>query len=124
MTRRFAPHSRRRSGAETAVVRVDDPPRAVEALARHHRARLTCPVVGITGSTGKTTTKDFLAAACSRPGLRVVATAENRNNELGVPLTVMEAGAETEVLVVEMGMRGPGQIEHAVRDRATHLRAS
>ncbi|MDO8848548.1 MAG: UDP-N-acetylmuramoyl-tripeptide--D-alanyl-D-alanine ligase [Coriobacteriia bacterium] len=97
--------------AETVLVRVDDPLAAVEALARHHRARLMCPVVGVTGSTGKTTTKDFLRSVLATR-MRVVATAENRNNELGVPLTVMDAGAETEVLVVEMAMRGPGQIEH------------
>jgi UDP-N-acetylmuramoyl-tripeptide--D-alanyl-D-alanine ligase len=95
---------------EVTVVLVDDATRALTALARYHRSRLSCPVVGITGSTGKTTTKDFLAAALSSC-LTVTATARNRNNELGVPLTVLEAGADTDVLVVEMGMRGGGQIE-------------
>lgn len=94
----------------SAVVRVGDVTSALESLAVHHRARLTCPVVGITGSTGKTTTKDFLAAALAAR-FSVVATRGNRNNELGVPLTVLEADADTGVLVVEMGMRGPGQIE-------------
>jgi len=94
---------------ETAVVRVDDAEAALRALASYHRSRLHCPVVGITGSTGKTTTKDFLAAALP-PRFRVVATKGNRNNELGVPLTVLEAGADTDVLIVEMGMRGSGQI--------------
>jgi UDP-N-acetylmuramoyl-tripeptide--D-alanyl-D-alanine ligase len=95
---------------DVTVVRVDDAARAVRALAVHHRSRLSCPVVGITGSTGKTTTKDLLAAALGA-SLRVTATGGNRNNELGVPLTVLDAGADTDVLVVEMGMRGPGQIE-------------
>lgn len=95
---------------KTAIVRVPDAADAVRALAAHHRSRLHCPVVGITGSTGKTTTKDFLAAALAAK-LRVVATRGNRNNELGVPLTILEAGADTDVLVVEMGMRGAGQIE-------------
>lgn len=92
-----------------AVVLVGDALAAVTALARYHRSRLSCPVVGVTGSTGKTTTKDFLAAALGTR-LRVTATRSNRNNELGVPLTVLDAGSETDVLVVEMGMRGPGQI--------------
>lgn len=93
------------------LIRIEDPIGAVEALGTYHRDRLMCPVIGVTGSTGKTTTKDFLRSVLATR-LRVVATAENRNNELGVPLTIMEAGAETEVLVVEMAMRGPGQIEH------------
>lgn len=97
--------------AESVLVRVDDAQSAVEALGAYHRSRLMVPVIGVTGSTGKTTTKDFLRSVLSTR-LRVVATAENRNNELGVPLTLMEAGVETEALVVEMAMRGPGQIEH------------
>ena len=92
-----------------AVVRVDDALGALQDLAAHHRSRLHCQVLGITGSTGKTTTKDFVTAALSM-GKRVVATKGNRNNELGVPLTVLEATTATDVLVVEMGMRGLGQI--------------
>jgi UDP-N-acetylmuramoyl-tripeptide--D-alanyl-D-alanine ligase len=96
------------SGA--AIVLAGDAGDALRAVASHHRSRLRCPVVGITGSTGKTTTKDFLAAALST-SMRVVATSANHNNELGVPLTLLEASGDTDVLVVEMGMRGPGQIE-------------
>jgi len=92
-----------------AVVRVDDCVKAVQDLATYHRSRLHCAVVGVTGSTGKTTTKDFLDAVL-RSTLRVVSTQGNQNNELGVPLTVLAAGADTDVLVVEMGMRGLGQI--------------
>jgi UDP-N-acetylmuramoyl-tripeptide--D-alanyl-D-alanine ligase len=95
--------------SESALVLVDDAQQAVEALGSWHRERLMCPVIGITGSTGKTTTKDFLRSVLATR-LRVVATAENRNNELGVPLTLMAAGVETEAVVVEMAMRGPGQI--------------
>lgn len=94
---------------EFVVIRVTDALAALGSLARYHRSRLSCPVVGVTGSTGKTTTKDFLAAALGTK-LRVTATRGNRNNELGVPLTVLAAGSETDVLVVEMGMRGAGQI--------------
>lgn len=96
---------------EAALVLVDDAQAAVEALASWHRERLQCPVIGVTGSTGKTTTKDFLRSVLTTQ-LRVVATAENRNNELGVPLTLFEAGVETEALIVEMAMRGAGQIAH------------
>jgi len=96
---------------EATLVAVRDAQAAVEALGAWHRGRLMCPVIGVTGSTGKTTTKDFLRSVLAT-SLRVVATAENRNNELGVPLTIMDAGAETEVLVVEMAMRGSGQIAH------------
>lgn len=94
---------------DVALVLVDDALRAVQALATHHRERLMCPVIGITGSTGKTTTKDFIRSVLGTR-LRVVATDANRNNELGVPLTIMEASADTEALVVEMAMRGTGQI--------------
>lgn len=94
---------------EVAVVRVPDGRGALQALASYHRERLFCPVIGITGSTGKTTTKEFVTAVLGSR-LRVTSTKGNRNNEIGVPLTVMDAGAVTDVLVVEMGMRGKGQI--------------
>jgi UDP-N-acetylmuramoyl-tripeptide--D-alanyl-D-alanine ligase len=98
------------SARDVSIVHVDDALRAVQDLATYHRSRLHCDVLGITGSTGKTTTKDFVTAALSATK-RVVATSANRNNELGVPLTVLEAGTAADVLVVEMGMRGLGQIE-------------
>jgi len=91
------------------AVRVADALGAVQALARHHRSRLFCPAIGVTGSTGKTTTKDFITSVLSRAA-RVVATEGNKNNELGVPLTLFEAGADTDVIVLEMAMRGTGQI--------------
>ncbi|MDO8963308.1 MAG: UDP-N-acetylmuramoyl-tripeptide--D-alanyl-D-alanine ligase [Coriobacteriia bacterium] len=99
-----------RSG-DWAVVMVSDTVEALRALAGYQRSRLHCPVIGITGSTGKTTTKDFLAAVLATR-FKVVATKGNRNNEIGVPLTVLDAGADTDVLLVEMGMRGSGQIAH------------
>ena len=97
-----------------AIVQVSDALAAVQALARHHRERLFCPVIGVTGSTGKTTTKEFLAAVLGTK-MKVVSTQGNRNNELGVPLTVMDAGADTDVLIVEMAMRGRGQIAELCR---------
>jgi len=96
--------------SDAAVVLVSDVAGALRALASHHRGTLRCPVIGITGSTGKTSTKDFLLAALG-PDRGVTATQGNRNNELGVPLTVLSAGNKTGVLIVEMGMRAEGEIE-------------
>jgi len=94
---------------DAAVLRVADVLFAVQEIAAWHRSRLRCAVVGVTGSTGKTSTKDFLNAVLGT-SMRVAATTGNRNNELGVPLTLLSAGSEADVLVVEMGMRGLGQI--------------
>jgi UDP-N-acetylmuramoyl-tripeptide--D-alanyl-D-alanine ligase len=92
-----------------AVIVADDPLGALQRLATAWRRALGCPVVGITGSVGKTSTKDILAAMLSQR-LRTVANRENLNTEIGLPMTVLEAPAGTEALVLEMGMRGPGQI--------------
>src|SRR5213078_4711433 len=79
------------------------------ALARAWRRELGAKVVAITGSTGKTSTKDLLAAMLA-PHLRVVATHANLNTEIGLPLTILGAPPDTEALVLEMAMRGAGQI--------------
>ncbi len=92
-----------------AVIAADDPRAALQSLATAWRRALGCPVVGITGSVGKTSTKDILAAMLAQK-LRTVANRENLNTEIGLPMTVLEAPAGTEALVLEMGMRGPGQI--------------
>jgi UDP-N-acetylmuramoyl-tripeptide--D-alanyl-D-alanine ligase len=84
-----------------------DPLLALQRLARAWRRELGCPVVGITGSTGKTSVKDIARALL--PG-RVHASPENFNTEIGLPLTILAAPAETELLVLEMAMRGIGQI--------------
>jgi len=97
----------KRRGA--VLIRVDDALRAIQDLALWHRNRLHATVIGITGSTGKTTSKDFITAVL-RTSLRVVSTTGNRNNELGMPLTLLSAGSESDVVVLEMGMRGLGQI--------------
>ena len=92
-----------------AVIVADDPLAALQRLATAWRRALGCPVVGITGSVGKTSTKDILAAMLGQR-LRTVANRENLNTEIGLPMTVLESPAGTEALVLEMGMRGPGQI--------------
>jgi UDP-N-acetylmuramoyl-tripeptide--D-alanyl-D-alanine ligase len=96
-------------GSSVLALAVDDTTVALGRLASLVRSRLSAQVIGITGSTGKTSTKDILAALCGR-SYRTLASAKNNNNELGVPLTITEAELETEVLVIEMGMRGLGQI--------------
>lgn len=89
------------------VFAVEDPLAALGALATAWRRRLGAPVVGITGSVGKTSVKDIARALL--PG-RVHANRENLNTEIGLPLTVLEAPPETDLLVLEMAMRGAGQI--------------
>jgi UDP-N-acetylmuramoyl-tripeptide--D-alanyl-D-alanine ligase len=95
------------AGAATLVPR--DQEAALAALARLVRARSDAAVVAVVGSTGKTTTKDALAALCAAVTPTVAAVA-SKNNELGLPLTVLRLEPETQVLVTEMGMRGSGQI--------------
>lgn len=95
------------------AVGVEDPVRALSALAAWGRDRLAAGlgerVVGITGSVGKTSTKDMVAAVLSRAH-RTSANLRSFNNELGVPLTILNSPDDTEALVVEMGMRGFGHI--------------
>lgn len=93
-----------------ALVACADPTEFLLNLAHAYRMQLDCMVVGITGSIGKTTTKDVLTALLSKR-YRVHATRGNFNNLIGLPLTVLSAPANTEVLVLEMGMDGLGQIE-------------
>lgn len=86
-----------------------DPLHAMQRLATAWRRSLDVRVIGVTGSTGKTSTKDLLLALLS-PHRRTVASRANYNTEIGVPLEILGAPADTEVLVLEMAMRGAGQI--------------
>lgn len=95
----------------SVTIEVADTRAALAALGRAARDRLTGPVVGITGSVGKTSAKD-LAAAALRTTFRVAASERSFNNELGVPLTLANAPDDTNVAVVEMGAREPGNIRH------------
>lgn len=87
---------------------------ALANYARSYRAEFTGPVIGITGSAGKTTTKEFLAAACATAG-HVVKTEGNRNSEFTSPLLWADVTPETRVVIAEMGMRGFGQIAHLAK---------
>src|SRR6185436_5459222 len=103
----FAIVERPLTGAPLVVV--PDVPAALFALARAGRDRLDARVVGITGSVGKTSTKDLTAAAVGA-ARRTHAAPASFNNEIGVPVTVLGAPTDTEVLVVEMGARFAGNI--------------
>ena len=92
-----------------AVLVPDDEHAALAALASLVRDRSDAGVVSITGSVGKTSTKDILAALC-RPVARTVAAEHGHNNEIGLPLTLFGLEEDTEVLITELGMRGAGQI--------------
>ena len=91
------------------VYQVADTLGALGALAGHRRSRLRAPVVAITGSSGKTTTKDLTAAALGA-SKRVHATRGNLNNRVGMPLTLLSAPDEAEAVVLEMGTNEPGEI--------------
>jgi UDP-N-acetylmuramoyl-tripeptide--D-alanyl-D-alanine ligase len=95
-------------GAAAALVPADGFA-ALAALGGAVRDESDARVVGITGSAGKTSTKDILAAIC-RPRARTVAAEASLNNEIGVPLTLCRLEPETEVCILELAMRGPGQI--------------
>ncbi len=93
------------------IIRVRDTLKALGDIARFHRSRFNTPLLAITGSNGKTTTKDLVASIIARE-LKIVKTEANYNNEIGLPLTLLKINSQTEAVVVEMGMRGLGQIKN------------
>jgi UDP-N-acetylmuramoyl-tripeptide--D-alanyl-D-alanine ligase len=95
--------------SQGALLAAEDPLRALQRLATAWRRELGAKVIGVTGSTGKTSTKDIMLALLA-PHRRTVASRANFNTEIGLPLEILDAPAGTEVLVLEMGMRGAGQI--------------
>ncbi len=103
----YGGHAFARGAAATLVP--EDAFAELAALGSAVRARSSARVVGITGSTGKTSTKDILAAFC-HPQARTVAAEGGHNNEIGLPLTLTRIEPETEVVICELGMRGLGQI--------------
>src|ERR671921_549436 len=117
----FAPEAHLRGAVATVAPRrldvptlvVDDPLEALQRLARWTLLRQDTPaVVGITGTVGKTTTKDALATILRHAGKRISATAGNLNNEIGLPLTILASDPRTEVLVLEMGATHAGDIQY------------
>jgi UDP-N-acetylmuramoyl-tripeptide--D-alanyl-D-alanine ligase len=114
----FLADARARGAAATLVP--DDAHAALAALAGAVRARSDAQVVGITGSVGKTSTKDILAALL-RPHRRTVAAEDGFNNEIGLPLTVCRIEPDTEVVVAELSMRALGQIRDLARVARPHV---
>ncbi len=104
------------SGAEPGqpLVRVADPKTALPVAAKAYRQTLAGAVIGVTGSAGKTTTKELTAAFLRAGGFRVHATEGNYNNDLGVPITLLCAPSDADFLVVEMGTNHPGEIKYLV----------
>ena len=89
---------------------VSDTLKALQCLARAYRRKLACRVIAVTGSVGKTSTREMLYFALSK-AKRTHATKQNLNNEIGLPLTILSAPRDTEILILEMGMRMRGEIE-------------
>lgn len=96
------------------LIGVDDVLRTLQELAAHHRRHLQIPVIGITGTNGKTTTKELVHAVLAKR-YRTSATRGNFNNHLGVPLTLLAIPANAEIAIVEMGANHPGEIEQLCR---------
>ncbi len=98
---------------DTHIILVEDSLRALQLLARHHRRQLGTPIVGITGTNGKTTTKELVATVLKQR-YRVLYTQGNLNNHIGVPLTLLGLTSEHEMAIVEMGANHPGDIKELV----------
>lgn len=97
-----------------AVILVEDTLKALQQLASWWRAGLTLTAIGLTGSNGKTSTKDLTASVLSQ-GLRTIATQGNLNNHIGVPLSILRASRPDEAAVWEMGMNHPGELAPCVK---------
>lgn len=99
---------------QVPVIKVADTLKALQELARYNRLQFEVPVIGITGSSGKTTTKDMVASVLAQK-YNVLKTAGNFNNEVGLPLTLLRMDETHQAVVVEMAMRGPGEIDFLCR---------
>lgn len=96
------------------IILVEDVLVTLQQMARYHRKQFRIPVVALTGTNGKTTTKELIAACLSKK-YNVVATQGNLNNHIGVPLTLLRLNSETQAAVIEMGASNPGEIDTLVK---------
>lgn len=94
---------------DSLIIYVEDVLKSLQKLARYHRQQLNLPILAITGSNGKTTTKELTAAVLSTK-FNIVFTQGNLNNHIGVPLTLLSMTSDTEIGIVEMGANHPGEI--------------
>ncbi|MDR2816902.1 MAG: UDP-N-acetylmuramoyl-tripeptide--D-alanyl-D-alanine ligase [Proteiniphilum sp.] len=92
------------------IIRVEDVLKSLQELANYHRKKLKIPIIGVTGTNGKTTTKELIAVALSKE-FKVAYTQGNLNNHIGVPLTLLSMNKSHEIGVVEMGASRPGDIK-------------
>lgn len=109
----YAVVERTPEGADERFVKVPDTLLALQQLARIHRMHFEIPVIGVTGTNGKTTTKELVNAVLSAK-YRTLCTKGNLNNHIGVPLTLLGLNSEHEIAIVEMGASHPGEIASSV----------
>lgn len=93
-----------------ALIEVDDTLKAMQYLAKYYRKKFTLPIIGVTGSVGKTTTKEMIAAALGSV-MKVFKTSGNYNGQIGVPLTIFELNDTYEIAIIEMGVSKIGEME-------------
>lgn len=110
---RYAVVDEREYAQDERYILVDDTLATLKLLARHHRRQFHIPVIGITGTNGKTTTKELVAAVLAKK-YNVLYTQGNFNNDIGVPKTLLRLNADHEIAVVEMGASHPGDIKTLV----------
>ena len=113
VTQSSANHTSHLSSLTSHLIRVDDCLQTFKDLAREHRRQFDIPVIGITGTNGKTTTKELIRAVLSEC-YNVMATEGNFNNDVGVPKTLFRLNEEHDIAVVEMGASHPGDIKTLV----------
>lgn len=101
-------------------IRVEDTVKALQAVGRYYRDRLNLPLVGITGSVGKTTTREMVAAALSGK-YKVYKTPGNSNSQIGLPITLSEISSEDEIGVLELGMSMPGELTVIAQIARPHM---
>ena len=95
--------------AEKPYIKVENTLTALQALGAYYRSRFDIKIIGVTGSVGKTSTKEMIAAALSQ-GSNVFKTKGNRNSQIGLPLTMLDIMPENETAVIEMGMSEFGEM--------------
>ena len=96
---------------DNSIILVEDVLDTLQRIARHHRLSFKIPVIALTGTNGKTTTKELITATLATT-YNVVSTKGNLNNYIGVPLTLLGLNEDTQIAVIEMGASAPGEIEH------------